>query len=408
MNVLYGMIFIVMVIVTTYIIVQLCTIAEGFTDASYKLDSSYTTQVKLLSDTYSSIGDGKRPVKEKDQIFVNFYSLGCRFAGYIGPSNPTYYDPDIAIQNAVAAGCRTFVLDIDFIETCTDKYFPTLVVRNREGVLIEKIESRQPKCNTEYYSTIKDVCKKIDTYAFSPSCQNGTDPVVLVLYFLRHPPGAFDSEPVLTYYSNVARMIEPLQHRFLQVELTGKYYRQQQESQLLTNPISTYNNKVLVFSNANTSGFRKSSRKPEEDLDFIVNLRLSYTQTQMGITENGSGSTFGILQSADDYLTIPSDRSDATINATKLKWTICLSPDPTVSVPKETYTIAAGTFGVHCVPILLHDIPTNQFMFTDTTFKKYSYIEKPKALQYEKPIVIVPAEPSKKVDAKGGALRMPT
>jgi hypothetical protein len=47
-------------------------------------------------------------------------------------------------------------------------------------------------------------------------------------------------------------------------------------------------------------------------------------------------------------------------------------------------------------------------MFTDTTFKKYSYIEKPKALQYEKPIVIVPAEPSKKVDAKGGALRMPT
>jgi hypothetical protein len=407
MNVLYGMVLTLLVIGIIYVVIQLCRTAEGFTDTSYKSDASYTTQVKLLADTYSSIGDGKRPVKEKDQIFVNFYSLGCRFAGYIGPSDVTYYDPEIAIQNAVSAGCRTFVLDIDFIETCDDKYFPTLVVRNKDGVLIENIKSRQPKCNTEHYSTIKDVCNKINTYAFSPSCQNGTDPVVLVLYFLRQPPGAFDSVPVLTFYSNVAKMLAPLQDRFLQVELTGKYYRQQQESQLLTNPISTYNNKVLVFSNANTSGFRKSPPKPAEDLDFIVNLRLSYTQTKMGITENGSGSTFGILQTADDYMTIPSDRSDATINATKLKWTICLSTDPMVSVPKETYTTIAETYGVHCVPILLHDIPANQYMFTDKLFKKYSYIQKPEPLQYTKPIVIVPAEPSKKIDGNKGEVRRP-
>jgi len=380
---------------------------EGFAAApEYKSQDAYKKQVKLLSDTYSALADGKRPVKETDQIFVNFHSLGCRFTGYIGPNETSYYDPDIAVQQAVAAGCRVFVLEIDYIPDC-DNYYPTLVVRDSKGYRRENDDSRMQLCNSDMYSTIRETCEKINTYAFSSSSQNATDPVVLVLYFLRQPPGAFNSEPVLKYFSRVATALKPLQDRFLGNEPTGKYYRQQQESQLLMNRISDYREKVLVFSNANTSGFREKPPKASEDLDYLVNLRLSYTQTQLGVTENGSGSTFGVLQTVEDYMIIPSDRSDTTINATKLKWTICLAADQFISVSKENYKKITETYGVHCVPILLHDIPANQYMFADTTFKTYSYIQKPEALRYTKPAIVVPAEPSKKIDANGGSLEVP-
>jgi hypothetical protein len=203
-------------------------------------------------------------------------------------------------------------------------------------------------------------------------------------------------------------MIQPLSTRFLKNEPTGTYYRQKQEGQILMNHIHSYNNKVLVFSNANTSGFRGKQYPAKDDLDFLVNLRLSYTQTQLGITDNTSGSTFGILETADNFMIIPTDRAENIVNDTKIKWTICLSKDPDVSVTKEVYDTITGKFGVHCVPIIMYDIPNNQYMFSDKLFKKHSYIPKPKELRFVRPPVIVPAEPSKKMDANQGFLRAPT
>jgi len=398
------------------LIAYLMNVTEGFESAAFKSDKEYTKQVQLLSSTYSDASNGKRPlaetlkgIPEYEQIFTNFYSLGCRFTGYIGPIGDTYYDPDIAVQNAVAAGCRTFVLEIDYIQDCeSSQYFPTLVVRDKQGKLMVQPSSNKPKCNSNAYSTIRDTCEKINYYAFAPSCQNASDPVTLVLFFLRQPPGAYDSTTVLTYFSNVAKMIQPLSTRFLKNEPTGTYYRQKQEGQILMNHINSYNNKVLVFSNANTSGFRGKQYPAKDDLDFLVNLRLSYTQTQLGITDNTSGSTFGILETAENFMIIPTDRAENIVNDTKIKWTICLSKDPDVSVTKEVYDTITGKFGVHCVPIIMYDIPNNQYMFSDKLFKKHSYIPKPKELRFVRPPVIVPAEPSKKMDANQGFLRAPT
>ena len=88
-----------------------------------KLETNYKNQVKLLSDKYSPVASARRPVTDLlsknvipdfEQCFVNFYSLGCRYTGYIGPMNEGYWDPDLAVQTAVNAGCRTFVLEIDY------------------------------------------------------------------------------------------------------------------------------------------------------------------------------------------------------------------------------------------------------------------------------------------------------
>ena len=387
-----------------------------------KTETKYKNQVKLLSDTFNPVASSKRPVtellaqnvmSEVEQCFVNFYSLGSRFTGYIGPMEEGYWDPDLAVQLAVNAGCRTFVLEIDYLDECkgeTLTYFPRIVVRDAQNKMRIKYNSNRPICNSPQHSNIRDVCEKINYYAFSPSCQNASDPEVIVLYFLRKPPGSYKSKTVLDYYSNVAKALAPFQNRLLNNELEGgTYYRQSQEGRLLINNIKEYNGKVLIFSNANTVGFRESQLySPNEDLDFLTNLRLMYTQTKLGITENGTGAPFGILETAEDYTIIPADRTDEVMEATKLRWTICFSQDPSKSVTKDTYNKITSTFGVNCVPIQLFDTKNNGFMFQDNTFKTYSYIPKPEPLRYIKPPIVVPAEPNPSTDAKQGLLRSPT
>lgn len=387
-----------------------------------KVETRYQDQVKLLSDKYNPTASARRPITdllvkgdvmpEVEQNFVNFYAMGCRYTGYIGPMDEGYFDPDVSVQLAVNSGCRVFVLEIDYLDECkgeTIKYFPRIVVRDAQNKLRIKYNSNRPICNSPQHSNIKDVCDKINFYAFTESCQNRTDPIVIILYFLRQPPGSYKSKTVLDYYSNVAKALSPFQNRLLTNELDGgTFYRQKQEGRLLINKITDYNNKVLVFSNANTNGFREvQTYSPMEDLDFLVNLRLSYTQTKLGVTSNDSGATFGVLETVEDYLTIPSDRSDEVIENTKMRWTICLSKDPTVAVSKNDFTRITSTFGVNCIPAMLFD-NSNEFMFTDTTFKTYSFMPKPEPLRYIKPPVVIPSEPNPSTDAHQGLLRAPT
>ena len=412
---------VVFILISVLIYRRISNIEPFQNSSEYKNDSVYQNQVKLLSDTYDSMANAKRPVTDLlnknempigHQCFVNFYSLGCRYTGYIGPMDEGYWDPDVAVQMAVKAGCRTFILEIDYINDCTGetlKYFPRIVVRDVQGKLRINSTSNKPKCNSPQNSNIRDVCEKINYYAFADGCQNRTDPVVIVLYFLRQPPGSIKSKTVLDYFSNVAKSLSPFKDRLLKNELEGgTYNRQSQEGRLLINNIKNYNGKVLIFSNANTTGFREAQvYSPNEDLDFLTNLRLTYTQTKLGITENGTTAPFGILETAENYMIIPSDREEETIEATKLRWTICLSQDPSKPVSEDVYNKITNTFGIHCVPTILFDT-TNKFMFTDKTFKTYSFIPKPKPLRYIKPPVVTPAEPNPSTNANHGMLRNPT
>ena len=419
----------VLLIFTVFIVYYCMKNKEGFaTDTlAYKTEEGYNTQVKLLTDTYGPTATAKRPITdllanetkstetkyympESQQNFVNFYALACRYPGYLGPMINGYYDPDIGIQHAVNAGCRTFVLDIDYLDDCKEPaYFPRLVVRDTQGKLLINYNSNQPLCNSMEHNTIKTVCEKINFYAFADSCQNKTDPVVIVLYFLRQPPGSYKSKTVLDYYSNVAKSLSPFQDRFITNELDGgTFYRQKQESRLLINKISDYNGKVLVFSNANTTGFRETKTySPDEDLDFMVHLRLSYTQTKMGVTENDSGSAFGILQTAEDFTIVPAGQQGDVMESTKLRWTVCLSKDPAQPVSQANYKAITEKFGVNCVPTVLFD-PASSFMFTDKTFKTYGFIPKPEALRYVKPPIVIAAEPNPSMNANQGKIRAPT
>lgn len=163
---------------------------EGMTNRSdFQSDSAYIEQIKLLSERFKEVSGSsasknisnptaKRPVTEflsktkitdSEQCFVNFYSLATRFTGYLGPMMNGYFDPDTAVQLAVNAGSRVFVLEIDYIDDCsgeTTKYFPRIVVRDIQGKLLINPISSKPLCNSPDNSTIREVCDKINFYAF--------------------------------------------------------------------------------------------------------------------------------------------------------------------------------------------------------------------------------------------------
>ena len=347
-----------------------------------------------------------KTMQKYEQLFVNFYALGCRLTGYLGPMVRGYFDADKAVRYSLNAGCRVFVLDIDYLDDCYGEslgYFPRIVVRDVHRRFM--IGSEKHHCNSPEHSNIKDVCDAIQKYAFT----NTTDPIVLVLYFLRTPT---NSKKALKYYSHVARSLAPLQDRMYHYELEGgTFTRQAQESRLLRNKITDYQNKALIFSNADTSGFRGAGYDTTEDLDYMINLRLYYTQTQLGITTNKPGSNtgtmFGILEPAEDYLIIPEDRTDEIIENTKLRWTICLPQNPSVPVTKEVYKKITETYGVNCIPMTLFD-PANEFMFGESPlFKQTSYTPKPDYLRYINPVTLTVSSPTNETNSNKGLVIQP-
>jgi hypothetical protein len=113
------------------------------------------------------------------------------------------------------------------------------------------------------------------------------------------------------------------------------------------------------------------------------------------------------METVEDYTFIPMDRVETIRENTKLRWTLCVPSDPSKPTDEKTYNQVVGTFGVNCIPIWLWD-DKNTFMYSEDKFKKYSFIPKPIELRYEKPPIVIPAVPSKKLDANGGMLRTPT
>jgi hypothetical protein len=393
-------------------------VQEGFEDLSQQsqqqkpTDKEYQAQVKLLNDMYEPYATAKRPVvelqenqeKEKDvpaaeRILVNYQALSVRFPAFLGPAPRGYMDYDIGIAAALKAGARTFILDIDYTDSngANGAKEPTLVVRDIQGKSQLKADQPVPPLRI-FFQTLHD-------QAFSPSLPQSNDPLILVLYFHRRPGGP-TSKTTLDYYSKVAQALAPFRKRILTNELEGgKFYRHQQEGKLLMNKITNYNGKALIFSNADTSGFKDAAYPALEDLDFLTNLRLHAPQTKLGVTEAATGSSFGSLLTLEDLLATPDDRKEQIKAETTQRWTLALPSNPLQSITPEQYQQLTA-LGVHALPTILFD-PQQAFFFQPAMYKVYGWRYKPAALRYKKPPVVSPGEPNPSLNAHQGEIRAP-
>jgi hypothetical protein len=279
------------------------------------------------------------------------------------------------------------------------------------------LEPSTPECTKG--ADIKALATAIRKYAFTTAVANPNDPLIIILYILRVPPRDKTGKRVLNYLSTIAEAMEPLLDKSIDsLGSGGTFSRQQQESTLLTLPITDLAGHVIFMTNVDTTGFRNQSYRPSKDLDYIVNLRLTYQQAKLGCTKKADGSLGGI-ETVESFMTIPDDQVDNTINELKLKWTACLSADPSVTPTDTNCDKLLTTFGVHSIPVPIWTSDPESFWIkqksassapaqTANEFSKWSFIPKAPGLRFTKPPVAVPAPASKKTDANGGLLRMPT
>jgi hypothetical protein len=411
---------------TIYLMVQ----GFSYNVQDYKNSPDYQNALKIVSELADVRANPRQAmdkqvatVPENQNCFVNFEVLSCRFTGYLGPFVDGFFDIQTATTNALRSGCRCLVLEIDYLDDC-GTLFPQLVVRDVQGKSQARGASLNQPCdslpidpNTSTIptkSTIFDVATVIANTAFGYTPANGSDPVIIVLYFLRTPPAnmAGDNSQLLDFYKGVAQGLKPLlRYSIDNIGPGGTFARQAQELTLLTNDIRDYKNHCLFFSNVDTSVFRGTNTPTNLDLDYIVNLRLVYNQAQLGATThtlgNPNASKGGILDTVESYKNIDPQQIGITQKSTQLTWTMNLAADPSVVVPNTDANYLFNTIGTHSLPIQIW-APGYGYMFTDSLFKTYSYMAKPKGLRYTRPDPATGTTQSPAANAKGGALQTPT
>lgn len=351
---------------------------------------------------------------DNERCLINYQALATRFTGFVGPYDRAVFNPAEAAAMALKAGCRTFILEIDYRDDDYDaegnrRYFPRLIVRDVKGRNRVDPETDQ-LIQTPRTSNIRAACQAIVDRAFAAGQGNRDAPIILVLYVLRMPP----SEHKLNYMANIARCLSPIIPRHLtSITAGGVYTRHSQEAALMkTNDITAYNGNILVFCNADTSAFTSPSAagkySPSEDLDYLVHLRLGHDMATQGATAQADQTSgTAVLETAGEFLNIPAANKEAKQEIQKDKWTLALSDNPTVPVDVETYNVLSGSYGVQCIPITLWD-KRSDYMFDSSRFKTASFIPRPAGRRYRKQGTVEAGQANPTQDAAGGALKNPT
>ena len=319
------------------------------------IDTIIGQKIKLL-ESFSN--------QTPDTSLINLQTLAVKQAAYVGPSEDGgLFDTSIGIQSALTSGVRVFVLQISYLEVKKDStkfdepYMPTLLYRNNIGELI-----------SANGANIGEVAKSLANAAFAPSLLSGSQPLILYLHFERTPNSLREPEKYVKFLSSVAQLLAPLQDHMVGVMPEGNFKRQQNESILLNTPISTFEKKVIVLSNADTSIFRSlktlgmESIDQKFDLDYMVNLRvyLENSSDSLGIT---SAPLDGSIPKA---VIIPFRRLDGLSNADQDKFAIKGKTRFTIAMPSqggnpsvEAITEIITKCSVNCVPLNLFGEPVD-------------------------------------------------
>ena len=318
---------------------------------------------------------------------INIQTFATKQAGYIGPLSAGVFNEDIFTLNALKAGCRTFLFQIDYYEgDPKDKAlfpapnYPCLLYRDDSGSLISLNAG-----------SILNMATYINLYAFNNIVPSNTDPIVILLYGLRAPDPITKPKDYLTYCSNIALQLKPLTSKMLD----PTYRRQGNEIDLFRGLFSTLENRVIILSNFDTSLFRNKalfsqlnipSYNHDADLDYIVNARL-YTDETKNIGITGSSptdkKTYGRIATSDTLVSLsPEDQTRwATKNADT--FTVVLPKSMTDLSFKDTQTLIKKT-GVNVLPIdpFFQDIDDTKRLFT--LWNTSTWTLKPYALMVDK------------------------
>jgi hypothetical protein len=349
-------------------------------------------------------------ISEREDCLINFQPLTVIHPGFVGPVKDGVYDEVDGVTTVIRMGARCLVLPIDYHDkesmpsTFPPPNTPCLMYRD-EGGTVRSING----------GTIAKVAETIANVAWSDVVTQRNDPFILILYFLRTPEEG--TREYLDFLSKVALDLQPLSSYLLGQTPEGVYNRQARQDQLLFVNTSQLEKKLLIFCNADTSGFRtsqtdfKHTYTPKEDLDYWVHMRIfkQNLDTVMGVTSIPIRSVMprSILDKTSYYATLPGDAATKRkeVDATKEKFMITLEKQGTTP-SGATLTSLLDVYGVQAVPLFLIDYTPD----VQSALRKWNYAwrAKPKAIRYMRPEAIVVQPQNPNVNANGGMVNVPS
>lgn len=337
----HWMIVIAIIILSTIVIWLILKIgAEAFTDMGAEGFAVVRSSTKTVPP-----GDPERTT------LANIQPVCVKQAGYTGPAEEKgTFKTDVSMMTAIRSGVRMFTLQIDYLETSMPAgfdvpNFPTLIYRDNGGELI-----------STNGASISDIANKLSTYAFNSDFNSHTQPIILYLHFVRSPDPMMDPTKYQTFMTNVATALKPIQDMVLTKADGTDYTKQQAENTLMHTPLSRFEKKILLFTNANTSLLRPLNLPNDKNLDYMVCMRvyLMTTEDQLGTTLLATGSNVAnaIIVSYRRIVNMTQSQKSAFAQENIGRFVIVM-PKPMESPSQDEIQAIYTTCGVNVVPMNL-------------------------------------------------------
>ncbi len=341
------------------------------------------------------------PLQADQNALINFSILTCNNAGYLGPSKNGVFGEEDSIRIAYEAGCRAFVLHIDFIDDVPE--FPQLIVRNAAG---DKI------CNNT-----GSIAKTVRAIADGAPRGVAADPIIIVLFIHRLPSkNAYDPNSV-NFMKKIATSLEPLRARHLGLTSDGDYRRQGQQDSLFIRNRSNFDGKFILLTNIDTRAFRDTKRYPGipplEDLDLWTHGRLVCdTSSNLHFVSpmEQTKDVQPMIETYNYFSNIPEDRLTRIVARSKIQWTIVMNNYNEKLPSYTTLKKLLDEYGASCVPVNIFDDDTKQLVssfFAKDMYVTSGYRPKVEAMRYNKPQPVMLSTPNKQLDAKDGMIGIP-
>ncbi len=329
---------------------------------------------------------GPPPDSSDDLRLLNLQPLTIKQAGFVGPIRSGVFSERDAIQQALRAGFRTFVLQIDYHEDDA-KQPPSFPVKGEPSLLYRDDAGVLTSINA---GSIRKTAEAIADLAFQPTLPAKDDPVVVILHGLRAPDSVSNPREYLSYCSKIATQLKALAPYHLGLTSEGDYHRQALAGQLFTTNVSKFEKKIVILSTFDTSLFRSVEKlgikpySPVDDLDFWVNAQLfkEDEKAALGVATVNPTNTPLRASVVDLAKLLQMTEQEKKTWSVKNRDTFTVAlPSQNANPSKEQCEVALKTLGVNVVPLDIFSSPVEETRDLVKSWNQMTWNLKPLALR---------------------------
>jgi hypothetical protein len=223
-------------------------------------------------------------------------------------------------------------------DTYPRPYEPALIYRDNSGNL-----------NSRNYGVLDDAFKHLNEYGFNDQIPNHTTPIIIFLHFIRTPDKLNETDKYVAFLKRVSLSLNVLNNR-----LAKEYYRSSKESDIFTQDFKTFDTKILIGTNIDTSYSKQLNAQGSltlmEDLDYKMNFHYYKEDSEaIDATAISTGSVYALIVKRSKLLSLNNQERNDWLATHKNKF-IILKDEPMNMLNPADVALLLNTFGVNVVP----------------------------------------------------------